>query len=362
MGRWRLVFQRFGFRPLAILGDSILGSVGERIFKVSLDLKGFDFLCELPFKSPMHRVGRYSRILERVFRLQPTSALVVGDKAFIARRSEIYCFDFLSGTISLDFVIPGSRRVLTLSEITSSDRGRVVVVGEYFENSVRSAVNIWGRSSKTGEWSVLHQFAQGEIEHIHSVKQIGERVLILCGDVGDAASIWLSNVDFDCVKPLVRGRQLYRAAWVDELSGRVLYATDSQYERNSVVEISGESDYIFRQLYPIAGSSIYMSRGKDEIYFSSAIEGESSSKGFLGKMFDRKPGPGVESNEAVLYSISADCEMEEISRNVKDWVPFYFGQFGTYTFPSGEMPSNSVVAYGVGLSGVDGCCLVYKKI
>ena len=45
----------------------------------------------------------------------------------------------------------------------------------------------------------------------------------------------------------------------------------------------------------------------------------------------------------------------------KDWMPFYLGQFGTFMFPSGVFPSNCCVAYCVGLSGVEGECIVIRR-
>jgi hypothetical protein len=45
----------------------------------------------------------------------------------------------------------------------------------------------------------------------------------------------------------------------------------------------------------------------------------------------------------------------------KDAWPFRLAQFGTFIFPTGIMPSNTLYVYGVALKGVDGSCLVFRR-
>ena len=362
MSNWKVTAGRKGLRPLAVDSSGLLCYSRGALCRVDYDLKNPSFTCNLPIKGVAGHLGKRLRIVDRIFRIQPSHAIIVGDDLFISRRSEIWRCNLTTGQLTLDFVIPDGRYALEFGQIAKSDGEIQLVFGEYFSNPTRKPVRIWGRSDRHARWIVKGEFAADEIEHVHAVTAIGERVFMLCGDFEHAASIWVTDVDFSSMRPLLRGRQAYRAAWIAELGGRLFYATDTQLEPNHVFELSFDgSNGKVRNLADISGSSIYSGQGAGSRYFSTAVESGMPTRNFLRDVFETRRGPGIQSAEAKIMRIDSSGVCEDVFSAEKDFLPFRLAQFGTFTFPSGEMPVDTVVAYGTALRGFDDTCLVLKK-
>lgn len=362
MSDWETVAKKKGFRPLAIYDDEIIGVRKGVLSCVDFRLQETRVIGALPCNSIKHILGNTGRLLERLLRTEPTASFInkYNKVLYISRRSEVYKVNLNSWEVQLDFMVPDQRKVLSFEKLNSKSFGRMIVFGEYFGNPDRSSVRIWGRPLGSGHWRVLYEFPPNVIEHIHAIKQIGESVYILCGDVGDAASIWKSDSDFTMVECCCSGSQLHRAAWLEDISGRLIYATDSQFEQNYVMELSGSG--ITKPMFSIGGSSIYVGRSMSDVFFSTTVEGDSTGMSKIQSVLNRKPGSGILSNIASIHSINGNIEMSLIYSGTKDWVPFYLGQFGTFIFPAGEHPSHYCIAYGIGLADIDGVCLSFRRV
>lgn len=359
---WRLSAQRKGLRPLAADLQGLLCYSHGALYRVGYDLERPSFICQLPAQGLTGWIGRRIRIIDRILRLSPSHAMVLDGVLFLSRRSEIWRCDLATGQLSLDFVIPDGRRALEFGRIEHSDGEIQVVFGEYFSNPSRRAVRIWGCSNRNSRWTVWGEFPAGEIEHVHAVTVIGERVFLLCGDFEQAAGMWVSDRNFSTITPLLRGSQAYRAAWIAELGGRLFYATDTQLETNHTYELSIEDGIVKnRDLASIEGSSIYSGRGEGCRFFSTTVECGNPSGNLLRDLLEKRRGPGILSSKAKIMSINANGVCEEIFAAEKDALPFRLAQFGTFTFPSGQMPAGIVVAYGIALRGIDDTCLVFIK-
>lgn len=359
---WKLDTQRKGLLPLVADSCGLICHTQGGLYRVSYDLKQPEFICRLPVSRPVGHLANKLRLVDRILRLDPNHATVVDGALYLSRQSEIWRCDLTTGKISLDFVIPDGRRALEFGCIQQADGKTELVFGEYFSNPTRRPVRIWGKSSRSARWDVRGEFAAGEIEHVHAVTAIGERVYVLCGDFEHAASMWISDLNFSSLTPLLRGSQDYRAAWIAELGGRVFYATDTQLAPNHVYELFVENGVGQTQkLASVGGSSIYSVPGQGCRFFSTTVECGMPSGNFLYDIFETKRGPGILSSKAKIMSIDAHGICEDIFEAEKDALPFRLAQFGTFTFPTGEMPVNTVVAYGAALRGVDGTCLVFKK-
>lgn len=362
MTEWNLSAKCKGLRPLAVDSSGLLCHARGALYRVGYDLKQPFFICNFPgIGLTGHLDGKF-RLVDRILRLGPSHAVVVDDALFISRRSEIWRCDLITGQLSLDFVIPDGRRALEFGRIERADGEVQIVFGEYFYNPSLAAVRIWGRSNRNPNWAVLGEFSHGEIDHVHAVTAIGEQVFLLCGDFGHGASIWTSDLDFSSITPLLRGSQAYRATWITEFGGRFFYATDTQLEANHVYELC-INDHIAKisELAKIEGSSIYSGRGEDYQFFSTTVECGMPTGNFLRDMLDTRRGPGILSSKAKIMGIGADGVCEEIFVAEKDALPFRLAQFGTFTFPSGKMPPDTVIAYGTALRGVDDTCMVFVK-
>jgi hypothetical protein len=362
MTDWYIGAKLMGFRPLAIDSDGLVCHSQGALYRVGYDLKNPSFICDLPIEGLFWRLGRRLRIVDRIFRLTPNHGIIVEGNLFISRRSEIWRCELSTGKLSLDFVIPDNRRALEFSQVEQSNGEMELVFGEYFSNPTRQPVKIWSRSSRSGTWTVRGEFAVGEIEHVHSVTAVGKNLFVLCGDFEQAASIWITDSDFSSIKPLVRGRQRYRAAWIAELGGRLFYATDTQLEPNYVLELCiDKGNWIVREITGIKGSSIYSGRGQGYQFFSTTVECGIPTGNFFRDIFENRRGPGILSSRCNIISIDSDGFCENLLTAEKDMFPFRLAQFGTFSFPTGEMPVDTVVAYGTALREFDDMCLILRK-
>lgn len=360
-GRWQLRQIVRGLRPLAMLPDGVLCHHRGVLSRVSLDLRQRTPLGRLPAAGVVRGVAQVARVAARVLRTCPTHAVVVGDVALVARRSEIWRCPLQGGPVTLDFRIPEGRRSLGLTVHTLPNGASEVVFGDYFANPAKRAAHLWGRAPD-GRWTRRASFGEGEIEHVHTVAFVDDAAYVLTGDFGAAAGIWSADAQLRGLRPLLRGQQSVRAAWIAPLGGRVFFATDTQMEPNHLYELHVDSGTASRASPDaLAGSSIYAGRGPREIFFSTTVECGEATGHFVRDLLDTSPGPGILSRSAALLSLDADGVVDEIFRAEKDAWPLRLAQFGTFLLPSGTMPPDTLIAYGVALEGVDDCCLLFRR-
>jgi hypothetical protein len=363
MKHWIIQAKLKGFRPLAINGGKIYGYIKGSIVRTDFELREIEWLCDLPLVKFKFKWLTRFRLVDRILRLSPTIGYIQNGQLFIVRRSDIFRLDINKKILVKEFTIPDGRRALSLSEILLETGEKNLVFGEYFDNPNRSKVNIWGRFSASNAWRILATIPAGEIEHIHTIKQIQDDVWILTGDFEKSAGIWKSNNQFLSIQPILRYSQQYRGAWITSLKGRVFYATDTQMEENNVYEMTNldcDTPRV-RICGALTGSSIYDAHAIDRHYFSTTVESGPPSGSILVDIFDMRRGPGIKSKTAHIMTLGTTGEVETIYSANKDFLPFRLAQFGTFTFPSGSHSSNTVVAYGIGLQGNDDICLVLRK-
>lgn len=137
----------------------------------------------------------------------------------------------------------------------------------------------------------------------------------------------------------------------------MFFATDSQFETNRLRRMDSEGCY---DIATIEGSAIYSAQGPGTIYFSSTVEPGEGSGSLLRDMVERTPGPGIRSNEAVIYAWDGST-LEEVLRAEKDAWPMRLAQFGTFMFPQGPMPPNAFYAYGNAVRGYDDVTLQFER-
>ncbi len=359
---WKVHALRPNLRPLSADQTGLLCYSNDSIYHIGYDLTNPLLISKFSSSGFLSPIAVKSRLINRIFRLSPNHAITLEDSLFIARRSEIWRCDLKTGKLELDFLIPDNRRALELTKLTHPSGEVDIVFGEYFANPKRKPVRIWGRSNRNSHWTVRSEIPEGEIEHIHSISSIGERIFVLCGDFGNAAGIWISDKKITSLSPVLRGSQSFRATWIKELNGRIFYATDTQIEQNYLYELFIDGEVIkTSKLVPLEGSSIYNGGNLNSRFFSTTVECGLPTGNLIRDIFDNQRGPGILSSEAKIYNLDAHAGFENILSVKKDGVPFRLGQFGSFIFPSGDLPKDTIVAYGNALSDVDDVCLVLKK-
>jgi hypothetical protein len=364
MTDWSLKQSIKGIRPLAVLPDWLIFYKNNSIYKVKHDdLLNPILICKLPINSLIRRLTNNFYIFNRILRSYPSHAIIFNDELFISQRSEIWRCNINSGNLTLDFQIPNNRRLLNFSIISNNQVSKQLVFGEYFDNPKMKPVQLWSRKAESSHWSKCAEFADGEINHIHSLFCQNEKVYILTGDFKHASGIWESDLNFSILKPLARGKQSYRAAWMKKIDHKIYMANDTQFEVNHLYEFKDKNDtnLKFRPVISLNGSSIYAGHSSKEIFFSTTVEPGKKTGNFIRDLLETKRGPGILSSKASIMTINRQGHVSEIFSAEKDWLPFRLAQLGTFIFPSGTMPCNTLYAYCVALKKFDGSCLVFQR-
>ena len=335
---------------------------GDRLFRSDHALDDI-----APFARLIGKRARQRRLLphagRRIARLIARAVSACGNSLYLAIKDEIYRIDLTTGEAGLDFTIPGGMSLLTLAVVVANERAGICF-GEYSANGGKRPVCVWRRSTADKpDWERLPLFPAGEIEHIHAIRQLGSGdVAILTGDFDNAASMWLCSPEFNELRRWSPPGQTYRACWLWEApDGGCWWATDSQFEANRLMRVdSGASIADASIVSPLPGSAIYSAQGDRHFAFSTTVEPGATTGNRIWDLLTRKPGPGINGDEAAVYVIG-DNQLTELLRAPKDVWPLRLAQFGSFQFPAGRLPSGRVYAYGVAVEGFDNVCLSLRE-
>jgi len=326
-----------------------------------------DDSLKLLFTFPNKLINRLLDRIKLMFRLRRSgvySSIGVGDDFYFSHRRFLYHYNISKGRLNRSKRFERGRGPLQFTAIEKVPGFEdCVCYGEYFENAQLGMVHIY-RCTDGGAWNVVHTFNVGSINHIHAIipDQINQCVWILTGDFDGAACIWKATNDFQIFEEVVKGEQKYRACVAFPILGGLLYATDSQLERNSIRLLYRSSEgWLTKELFQINGSAIYGCQLKDYYVFSTSTEpGEEKSNWFLN-LIDRKRGPGIVKNAAdIILCDRKTFECTVLNSIEKDWYPYRLFQFGSIMFPNGKNESNRLYAYSVGNRKYDLSTMVFN--
>jgi hypothetical protein len=354
-----------GIRAVAFVGERILCSKKNRLFLTDRDLKAVAKSAVLPIRA-RRKLLQYCRLTERIFRVSIHAPIMSfwGDFLCIWE-GQVVSMNLASGVVTREFALPSRRKALYLSNIVGvTGFENVVAFGEYWANPNNLSTSIWARGRNSSKWEIAHTFPNGEIEHIHNIVPDPYRnaVWILTGDFGNASALWRAYDNFNRVELFARGEQIHRAAWLHCLPDRLIYATDTQMERNSVCEVRFEDNETkITRRGPLPGSSIYYSPGKGEVVFSTVVEPPPPTGRFLADMLAVTRGAGIETDLAHIFSVTDSGIVSELFSAAKDRLPARLAQFGSFSFPAGVNPSRRIYAYCTALTGLDGGTLIIDR-
>jgi hypothetical protein len=150
--------------------------------------------------------------------------------------------------------------------------GGAVYWGEYFDNSARDEVHIYGSSDGGMTWSVAYTFARGAVRHVHNiVYDRWEHCLwVLTGDYGDECRILRAACDFSRVEVVLQGNQQARAVALVPMAEGLYFSSDTPLESNYIYRLDRQGK--LSQLAAITSSSIYGCSVGDRVFFSTMIE------------------------------------------------------------------------------------------
>jgi hypothetical protein len=343
------------YKPLCTLDDRhLLVAKRNNLFSFNLKTDERKFLAKIPASWPEVVLGR-SRVLSRFARLGAHTAIRYKEQVFFAFDKRIFIYDIAKQTVQLDTEIARGTRPLNFSIIENIQGFEdAVLFGEYFLNDKASPVHLYKR---TGDgWDIVYTFPEKTIEHIHHVipDPYQQCVWILTGDFGASAGIWKATDNFKKVEPVLRGDQQYRACVAFPTAKGLLYATDSQIEKNHIRLLHLKNGQpVSEVIADINGPSIYGCRLKDYFVFSTSTESALSDGSSVWQMFDRKRGPGIVEDQAEILLFDHELKIRFRHTNRKDWMPYLPFQFGSITFPSGLEHGNTLVSFNIALKNHD---------
>jgi len=361
-----------GYRPLTFVPDGILLAKGYELYIANLNCSRLRRIGAVP-QVLAATVARRSRTLERIFRLGLRFGCRISEGGYLlAERGRIWMLDLASGSVRLDHLIKRGSRPLFMSRIQGVNGFEdCACYGEYWDNLAKEPVSIWVRS-QSGVWRVVHTFPKGKIEHVHGMIPDGRRgiVWILTGDFGDSAGIWAARNGFTDVSPVLVGKQDFRCCWLAFWGDRIIYATDSHLEPNSIRELilpeaglnsrcpwaGARSEYFM----DISGSSIYACMVHDQLIFSTTVEPGLLTGRLMHDLLDRRPGPGIEGMYSDLMIGTEAGGFSLAGRWLKDKLPSRLCEFGSISFPTGINPGRCLYAFFTGLSEADGRMSVFE--
>jgi hypothetical protein len=349
-----------GYQPVHCLPDGVIAWRRNTLYRADLQLRKFDPICTLPIRAA--RIARLATpLLTRMLRFEIRSSVLIDeDTLLLAQRDLIFAVSLSSGKWRVDFRIPNGRRLLALSAVTQADGSRAACFGEYLHNVDGSAVRIWRRDS-SGEWCCSAEFPPKTVDHIHNIIETPDgRVWVLVGDMEHRPGVWRTDSALERLEPVATGAQEYRACWLWQApDGACHYATDSNIERNHLMQLAPGSDTFVRGL-PLAGSSIHAGLSKNYVAFATSLEPGYFTGNTLRAITTRRPGPAFVGNSAHIHVIR-NGKLETLLSAPMDGWPLTLGQFPNFYFPAGRMPDDRFYAFGRSVRHYDGKCLMFER-
>lgn len=288
------------------------------------------------------------RIVFRILRLGVRNTVQIDDEnvlLFVNKR--FYEVNIITGVLTDGFVPPAGVRALNVTEVKGVEGfDESLLFGAYFSPFSNRDVSIYRRVNAT-EWKPVYTFSASEVNHIHNIvpDRVNRCLWILTGDFGEAAAIWIAKDNFKSVQRVMSGSQEARSCVAFPVDGKLVYATDSPFSRDSIRVLEMvDGKWQSRKVTNIAGSCIYGCRYGVELVFSTTVEPDGQVSG-LRALFSRKRGDGILDQYCHLYIGNIKDGFKDVYSVEKDNWPYALCQFGTLQFPSGRNNTNKLLVY-----------------
>lgn len=306
---------------------------------------------------------RFLPYFDRALRHSPRCGIALDATHIIVNfRKCIIEYDLENGLEEACFVLPSGIRPLQFSRIESIEGFEDgIYFGGYLVNPSKNAVSIYKRIGK-GEWREAFTFKKGQINHIHALvpDTFNQCVWVFTGDDNDGVGIWRARDDFKKMEKVAGGNQMFRGCVAFPTPDGLVYATDSQWERNSIrVLRQTPNGYVSEEIAEINGSCIYGCTWKDKFVFETTVEGEGLKNNLFHSLTSHKIGTGIQTPYTCIYIGNLVDGFEKVYSIKKDFMPFLF-QFGAFLFPQGHNRTDYLMARAVATSKHDMATLILK--
>lgn len=222
-------------------------------------------------------------------------------------------------------------------------RDGTIYYGEYCNNHDRKPMRIFQSRDNGDTWTVVYEFKDGEINHIHGIfnDPYTGRLWVATGDDDQACIFGYTEDGFKTLVRQYEGTQQYRVCVPLFTKDEIIFATDSQYEQNYIRSINRETGEV-QNLQAIQGSGIYAVQNGNLMMVSTTVEPSTVN---------------LDQRSHLWYSWDGHNWKELISFKKDIWKKTYF-QFGSIRFPHYEAESENAVFTGRALCGLDGKTMI----
>jgi hypothetical protein len=227
--------------------------------------------------------------------------------------------------------------------ITATPDGQVFF-GEYFDNSERSEVHIYGSQDQGITWQVAHTFPKGAIRHVHNIVHDpwGNCLWMFTGDYGDECRILRASCDLKTIEPVMAGNQQARAVAAVAAPEGLYFASDTPLEANHAYRM--DRDGALSALADLDSSSIEGCRVGDMVFFSTMVE----------------PSEVNRSRRVSLYGGQARGAWRRVVQWEKDRWPMRFFQYGNAFLPTGDNQTKFLAVTTIAVQADDLVTTIYK--
>jgi hypothetical protein len=218
--------------------------------------------------------------------------------------------------------------------------------GEYFRNSERDVVHVFGSDDRGNNWEIAYTFRKGEIRHTHGIfyDDFRKGCWVLTGDIGQECRIAFTEDNFRTLSTVFCGNQSVRAVSLIPLAEGLIVPTDTPLEENFIQLLDPKNGHI-EPIHPLPGSGFYTATVGEYLLVSTGVE----------------PSKVNRHNHAALFlSKDGGKTWSELYHQQKDLLPSKLFQYGVLVLPTGKSDPPFVYAYGRSLRKIDDYLLVWK--
>lgn len=308
------------------------------------------------FKDKLMSTGR---VLERMTRSEPQTAVADGDALFVARRHSVEKYSLADGSLlekepyRKDYI--HTDRLTVIKGVKGFDD--CIAYGEYFSNSKHEEVCVFTKK-REGDWTLAYTFPADTVRHIHSlVPDVANGcVYILTGDADRESGIWRATDNFASVEPLLVGNQDYRACIAFLEGDGMTYTTDIPSRQNHITRLDLKNGSV-RKLMPLPGSCTVGCRMKNRNVFCTSVEAkEPQNRGrseMIKYMLRRKLADGMLDDCPRLYVEDKNGGYVELLKCKKDFWPGGLCRFGRI-LPLYDENTDTLYVFPIAVKKYDG--------
>lgn len=144
----------------------------------------------------------------------------------------------------------------------------------------------------------------------------------MTGNSDSESEIWEADYDFKTVKPIISGKQIYRACVCFPLKDCIYYATDTMLEQNKLYKLQKNGSLTLFEISDMPGLCIFGTIVDDSLYMVTSVEGYPSIDAVRNK-FSNKLGKCVSDRSVHIIKCSLDDTIREIDKFKKDILPLW---------------------------------------